>query len=172
MSLIVSRSLYGLDKWKPNRGGMMKAFQSSILTESGTCPANLRMREYYNFHLIKTLKKYNTNHYSTFRPMKASFAERVTRTLKKKLFKYYSPNGSYTRTYILQENLSNYKRTKHSKNWMRPCDVTPNTTVQSYSHLKIAGLAKLLVDNILWINKAKHAITNPILLTGVQNYLK
>lgn len=137
-----------------------KAFES-ILREGRSCK-NLNTdqgKEYYNANFKKLMQKYNINHYSTFSHLKASMAERLIRTLKEKLFKYFSLNGTYKWIDILPKIVENYNTQKHSKTKMRPADVNKKNEEEIrksiYSHLKIAGARKLKVGDVVRISKAK-----------------
>lgn len=133
-----------------------------ILNE-GRCPKNLQTdqgKEYYNAHFKKLMMKFNINHYNTYSTMKAAIAERVIRTLKEKLFKYFTLNGTHKWIDVLPEIVLQYNNTKHRTIKMPPSKVTKNNEAQihlaAYTHLKIAGDRKFKVGDIVRISKAKH----------------
>lgn len=135
-----------------------KAF-ASILEESNRCPKHLQTdqgKEYYNVHFKKLMEKHGINHYSTFSIMKAAIAERVIRTLKEKLFKYFSLNGSYKWFDVLPDIVTLYNNEKHTTTGMKPAEITKNTKLSVYKHLKISGPRKFKVGDIVRISKAKH----------------
>jgi hypothetical protein len=61
-------------------------------------PVNLQTdfgTEFYNIEFERLLKSLNINHYSTYSVKKASIVERLIKTLKGKLFRYFSFIGNY-----------------------------------------------------------------------------
>lgn len=142
---------------------VMRAFDD-ILKSDNRCPKNLQTdqgKEYYNVHFKKLMQKYNINHYSTFSPIKAAIAERVIRTLKEQLFKYFSLNGSYKWIDILTTIVQNYNNQKHTVTSMKPQDINKTNEQKilksSYSYMKIAtGVQKFKVGDVVRISKAKH----------------
>lgn len=64
--------------------------------------------EFYNIHMTDILKKYNIKMYSTYTTKKASIVERFNRTLKSKMWKRFSMNGSYRWVDMLQSLLDEY----------------------------------------------------------------
>ncbi|KAJ8912336.1 hypothetical protein NQ315_005942 [Exocentrus adspersus] len=93
------------------------------------------------------MKQYNINHYSTYSIKKASMAERVIRTIKSKLYKYFSLNGAYNWLDILPEITDNYNESRHSTTGYKPIDVTK---------YKENGVRKFKVGDIVRISKNKH----------------
>ncbi|KAJ8912540.1 hypothetical protein NQ315_006611 [Exocentrus adspersus] len=110
------------------------------------------------------MKKYNINHYSTYSIKKASMAERVIRTIKSKLYKYFSLNGAYNWLDILPEITDNYNESRHSTTGYKPIDVSKSKeklilkTV--YNHIKISGYTPNWTTELFKITAVK--ITNPI----------
>lgn len=136
-----------------------KAFED-ILKE-GRIPKNLQTdhgKEYYNSNFNRLMQKYRINHYSTYSQMKAAVAERVVRTLKEKLFQYFSLNGTYKWIDVLQEIVNNYNNRKHSKTKMRPNEINKSNAknITAYNHLKIAGPRRLKIGDIVRISKSKY----------------
>lgn len=73
------------------------AFQQ-LLNKSGLSPTNLQTdlgKEFYNNEFSKLMTLYKINHYSSYSTKKASIVERVIKTLKGKLYKYFSLAGNY-----------------------------------------------------------------------------
>lgn len=141
------------------------AFTDILNHQSGKrCPRNLQTdqgKEFYNSHFKKLMQRYKINHYSTFSIKKAAIVERVIRTIKEKLFKYFSLNGTYNWLDVLPNIAQNYNNQKHRTINMKPCDVTKDNEQQilksSYSHIKIAGSNKFKVGDMVRISKSKHA---------------
>ncbi len=144
-------------------GDVTEAF-AAILKESKRCPKYLNSdqgKEFYNSNFQRLMKQYNINHYSTFSVKKAAIVERSIRTIKEKLFKYFSLSGTYRWIDVLPNIIKTYNEQKHSLTKMRPCDVSKKhekTLLNTvYNHIKIAtGRAKFSVGDVVRISKAKH----------------
>lgn len=139
-----------------------KAF-SSILKKAGRVPSNLQTdqgKEFFNSQFRKLMIENNINHYNTYTKTKAAIVERVMRTLKEKLYRYFSLNGTYKWIDILQTIVDEYNGTKHSKINMAPRNVSKmnekSILNSSYNNIKIAGKNKLYVGDMVRISKAKH----------------
>ena len=58
--------------------------------------------------------------YSTFNEGKAVVIERFNRTLKNKMFKYFTANGTYKYIDILSSLINEYSNKKHSSTKLSP----------------------------------------------------
>lgn len=98
-----------------------------ILTTSHRAPVNLQTdmgKEFFNDTFKRLTESLKINHYSTFSVKKASIVERLIRTLKSKLYKYFSFSGSYKWfSQPLADVLLSYNNTQHSSTKYKPCDV-------------------------------------------------
>lgn len=135
---------------------MMKIFKD------GRLPTNLQTddgTEFFNTKFKKLMNKYNINHYSTFSSLKASIVERFNRTLKEKMWKQFSLNGSYNWLKIISKLINNYNGTRHRTIKTKPCDVTSDKekTLLStvYNNIKIADTPKYKVGDFVRISKYK-----------------
>lgn len=120
-------------------------------------------KEFFNNQFQNLMKKYDITHYNTYSVMKAAIVERAIRTLKEKLFRYFSLSGSYTWVDVLQDTVDDYNTTWHRTIRMQPNNVN-ETNEDSllrtvYSHLKIAGRGKFKVNDIVRISKNKHVFS-------------
>ena len=81
-------------------------------------------KEFYNQHVKKLLNKLNIEMYSTENEEKSSVVERWNRTMKNKMYKYFTAN--MTRTYIdvLPEMVEKYNNTKHRSIGMNPVEAS------------------------------------------------
>lgn len=143
-----------------NAKDVTTAFQS-ILKE-GRAPKHLHTdngKEFYNKDFKLLIDQYKINLYSTFSVMKASIVERLNRTLKERMWKLFSLQGSYKWQTILPKIVNDYNNTKHSKIKMKPVDV--NKTDEQmllntvYSNIKIAGAGKIKIGDLVRISKYK-----------------
>lgn len=135
-----------------------------ILKDSKRTPKNLQSdqgKEFYNAHFKNLMKMHNVNHYSTFSVKKAAIVERVIRTLKEKLYKYFSLNGTYRWLDILPQITDNYNKRPHRTTGMKPCEINKKNekTVlhSSYNFIKMAtDPKKFKVGDLVRISKYKH----------------
>lgn len=79
--------------------------------------------EFYNSHMRRVLEGYGIKIYSTYSTKKASIVERFNRTLKNKMWKRFSLNGTYRWIDMLQSLIKEYNSTKHRTIKMKPNDV-------------------------------------------------
>lgn len=71
------------------------------------------------------LEKYGITHYFTFnREIKSAAVERLQRTIKSRLFRYFTHSGTYRYVDVLQDIMDSYNHSVHSAIRMRPVDVT------------------------------------------------
>lgn len=98
-----------------------------IIAKSKRRPKNLQTdmgTEFYNDLFQKQMKLLKINHYSSYSTKKASIVERVIRTLKNKLHKSFSYNGSYKWLgRCLEEVVYTYNNSIHRVTKFRPIDV-------------------------------------------------
>lgn len=147
-----------------------KAFRK-IISESGRTPRNVQsdggsefknsiFREFLvsrgikqNFPMLQSLQK-------------ASIVERYNRSLKEKMFKYFTYKGKGYRTYIgvLQDLVNSYNNTKHSTIKMAPVDVTEENSARVYANIKKShkkqkiGIPKLKIDDFVRIIRQKKSL--------------
>ena len=79
--------------------------------------------EFYNQHVKRIFKKHNINHYSVHSEMKAALVERFIRTLKEKIYKYFTANNTYRYIDVLDELIFSYNHTVHSTIKIAPANV-------------------------------------------------
>lgn len=80
-------------------------------------------KEFYNQQMKSMIQQRNITLYSTFSVKKAAIVERFNRTLKNKMWRLFSLNGSYKWLQILQKIIDDYNNTKHRTIKMKPNDV-------------------------------------------------
>lgn len=83
-------------------------------------------KEFYNDTFKNMLKNYNIKLYSTFSNKKAAVIERFNRTLKGKMWREFSVNGSFKWIDILNDLLKEYNNSIHRTIKMKPAEVTSN----------------------------------------------
>lgn len=126
--------------------------------------------EFTAFKFKKFLKENGIIYNSTRNPdIKASICERSIRTLKGKIFKYFTHTGSLTFIDKLDDFVNAYNNSYHRTIKMAPIDVNDNNILQVYENTKKAQLtckakkrknkrikAKLKVGDYVRISKSKN----------------
>ena len=80
--------------------------------------------EYLNKYVKNLLSEFNIHFYHIRSAHKASTAERVNRTIKEKIWKYFTQTGRQKWINVLDDIVSNYNETYHSTIKMAPNEVT------------------------------------------------
>lgn len=139
------------------------AFEHLFAKITNRRPRNLQTdngKEFYNKQFQKIMKVNDINHYSTYTSLKATIVERVIRTLKLLLSKEFTRNGNTKWIAILQHITEMYNNQKHRTIHMKPIDVKGKKIEKQlldsvYSNVKVAGIAKYKVGDIVRISKQK-----------------
>ena len=134
-----TKMVYAAPMKKKNKEWTADAFES-IFKHFDQFPTNLVTdggKEFFNSSVQKVFHNYGINHYraSTKTKFKASVAERVIGTLKRKLEKYFVKNETRKWTDILDKFVLNYNKTPHRSIGMAPLDVTNDNREQVYKQL-------------------------------------
>lgn len=133
----------------------------SRILQLGRKPKNLQTdqgKEFFNAVFSKLMSKHNINHYSTYSNIKACIAERFNRTLKNRLWKQFSLQGSYKWTKILPSLMKHYNNTKHRTINMKPSSVKGKKIERKlllsvYTKASDARLPKYAVNDHVRISK-------------------
>ena len=92
--------------------------------------------EVCNVKVQRLLKKHNIELYSTENEEKCSVIERWNRTIKTKLWKYFTANGTHRWIDILQPLIDKYNSTKHRSIGLTPLDARkPSNYQQVFKNL-------------------------------------
>ena len=125
-------SKYAFAKPMPDKSGptVLAAFKE-ILKESGRKPSKVHTdlgKEFIQKPFQQYLKSQGIRFFNTFSETKASVIERFNRTLKERMFEYFSDKNTYNYVDVLDDIIDGYNRTPHrSLGFLRPVDVTPTT---------------------------------------------
>ena len=120
--------------------------------------------EFYNSQVHKVFLNYGINHYSikTKSKWKASMVERVIRTLKTRLQRYFTKNKTKKWIDVIDQFVSNYNATPHSAHGLPPQDVThenqenvykrlyPDQSLKTDCRLKIGDKVRKIIDKSLF----------------------
>ena len=100
--------------------------------------------EFYNSEVNKIFQNYGINHYSipTKTQWKASMVERVIRTIKSRLQKYFAKNKTKTWINAIQDITEDYNNTPHSATKLPPNEVNSENRETVYKTLYPNSLLK------------------------------
>lgn len=109
---------------KSKRGeDIVNAFQNIFLDRKPKSLQTDKGTEFKNAKFQKFLKENDVRFFTTFNNTKASVVERFNRTLKSKMWKYFTNNRTYRYLDVLDKLLQSYNRTYHSSIKRPPADV-------------------------------------------------
>jgi transposase InsO family protein len=106
--------------------------------DSGRIPKRIHTdqgKEFLNKTIAETLKKHNIKLYTLNSEMKASIVERFNRTLREKMWRYFSHNVTYRYIDILQDLLKNYNGSFHRSIKTSPSSVSKNNEASVWKTL-------------------------------------
>lgn len=120
-----------------------------------------RGKEFYNASVRAMLKSRDIQLYSTFSRMKAAICERFNRTLKSRMWKYFSLRSTQEWIDILPQLVDQYNNTKHRTIKMKPNEVNEHNEEQLlltvYNNSTPAmPKVKFKVGDFVRISKNKH----------------
>ena len=100
---------------------------ASILERSGRKPLHLQTdkgTEFVNRHFKALMGKYRINYYTTQNEeTKAAFVERLQRTYKTKMYRYFTHQRTLTYLPVLEDLMTSYNHTFHRTIGMAPVEV-------------------------------------------------
>lgn len=139
-----------------------------IFTADKRIPVNVQTdkgKEFIGKPVQKLFKKYNINFYVARNPdTKAAVVERFNRTLKTKMFKYFTYANSYRYIDVLQDLLTSYNNTVHRTIKMTPAQVNDSNILTVYNNTYAQSAeqsrqdAKYEVGDHVRISKYKHVL--------------
>ena len=119
---IFSRFLYTFPLKTLSGSEMTKNFQR-LINERGDKPKKLRTdqgSEYKNKEFERLLELENIDHIFTYYETKANYAERVIKTIKLKIIKYFTNRETFQWVDILSDLTNGYNNSKHRSIKMSP----------------------------------------------------
>ena len=87
-------------------------------------------KEFYNVGVKELLKEHNVQYFTTNSDRKAAIVERLNRTLKTSMWKYFYSKGTYKWVEILDELVNDYNQTEHSSILIKPADINKSNKDQ------------------------------------------
>ena len=124
----LSKFLWGVPLKTKSPKHVKEAF-AIIFQSSGRIPQKLQTdagKEFYGREMQEFLKKHNIHHFSSFSDKKASIVERVHRTLKERMWKYFTAKNTYKWVDVLQKLVEGYNTSYHRTIQMKPGNVDKN----------------------------------------------
>ena len=116
-------------------------FPTHLITDAGLGKSKLRISkiflEFFNSKVQNVFRNYGINHYKipTKSKWKASIVERVNRTLKSRIQKYFYENNTKKWIDIYEDVISNYNNTTHSATGVAPNQVSESNRDEVYKRL-------------------------------------
>lgn len=142
----------------------------SIFIEANTTPRHIQSdkgTEFVSKDVQRYFKNKNINYYTTNNPdIKASIVERFQRTLKTKMWRYFTHKNTYKYIDILEDLLHAYNHSYHSSIKMCPYEVSMHNIMTVWNNLynrennkgtSYTPLPKMHVGDYVRITKYKHA---------------
>ena len=148
---------------KSKRGPEVEAAFQSIFDE-GRVPQRIQTdqgKEFENSHVRSLLKSHNVELFSVKSAYKAAMVERFNRTLKTKIWRYFTAKNTHVWVGELQKFVKNYNESYHRIIKMKPVDVTPDNAMDVWLRLydkkakNISNEKKINVGDRVRISKVK-----------------
>ena len=121
------------------------AFERILKRAKGRQPLRLQTdagKEFYNRVFQGVMTRHNIHHFSTRGDTKASVVERFNRTLKERMYRYFTARNTYRYVDALPYLVQGYNATKHRSIGMAPRDVTRAEERQVWQRLYGKRLAR------------------------------
>jgi transposase InsO family protein len=123
-----------------------------------------RGTEFYNAEMRQLLQENAITMYSTHSVYKANMAERLIRTLRKRLARYFEHYGTWRWIDYLQPMINNYNNTVHSATKLKPTSVGLHNQKELWQKLYMtdvpdAGPVKFKPGEFVRISKSRTAFT-------------
>jgi len=120
-------SKYGWTETLHKKTGTEVATAFKSIFSKGRTPKKLwvdKGKEFYNQDVKSLLESRSCSLYSTENEEKSCIVERWNRTMKEKMFKYFSANSTRKYIDVLDEMVNNYNNTRHSSIKMTPVEAS------------------------------------------------
>ena len=114
--------------------GTVEAFTDIVSNDERT-PKYLRYdqgTEFTNRQFQQLLKSMNITGYEAINDTKAAIVERVTRTVKNKMYRYFTAENTFRYMDVLQDLVESYNNTYHRSIGMKPSQVNLRNEFQVF----------------------------------------
>ena len=92
-------------------------------------------KEFYNTSVKRLLNEHDIELFSVMSPKKCALVERWNRTLKSKIWKYFTSRNTYKWLEVLPKIVNAYNRSKHRTIKMKPADVNEENAMIVWERL-------------------------------------
>ena len=157
-----------------------KSFQK--IFESGRIPFKIQSddgKEFFNHYIKDLFDSKNIKHFSTYSDKKAAIVERFNRTLKSRMYKYFTENETRRWIDIIQQLVTGYNNTFHSVIKMTPIEASkPENTETVWWNIYGAyvtadhGVPKFKIGQTVRISKYKSIFDKGYLPNFTEEYFK
>ena len=157
---------------KSKRGEEVSEQFADIIIKSGRRPAIVASdlgSEFYCKPMKEIMDQLAINHISTGSQVKSSVVERSVRTIKSRLYKYFTHANTYRYLDIIQQLVHNYNRTRHTTTNYKPIEVNQSNEEDIYNNVFREGrVAPNRVDDIKKGDYVRLAIIKGIYKKGYE----
>lgn len=146
---IFSRYLWARPLKSKSGRDVRDAFKD-IYTE-GRIPKRLQTdqgKEFFNINVKSLMKANNVHHFHVNSPFKAALVERSIRTIKSRLFRYFTYKKTKKWVDVLEKIIQSYNNSYHRSIGMRPNDVTEEISGNLWLHLYGDDIQKKKKDHL------------------------
>jgi len=129
------------------KSGSSIAVAFEQIFKSGRKPIKIQTdegKEFFNKDFKKVLEKNNVALFKTNSEVKASIVERFNRTLKEKMYKYFTRNKSFSYKNMLDDLISNYNISYHRSIKTSPNLVNKNNEFEIWKKLNNINQQKII----------------------------
>ena len=121
-----------------NKTGQAVTAAFEKVLKQGRTPINLQTddgKEFFNKTFQSLMTRYGIHHFSTSGDTKASVVERFNRTLKQRMYRYFTTNNTLNFVPVLPALVKSYNRSYHRSIKMAPEQVTLANSEQVWENL-------------------------------------
>ena len=121
-----------------NKTGQAVTAAFEKVLKQGRTPINLQTddgKEFFNRTFQSLMTRYGIHHFSTRGDTKASVVERFNRTLKQRMYRYFTTNNTLNFVPVLPALVKSYNRSYHRSIKMAPEQVTLANSEQVWENL-------------------------------------
>jgi len=121
-----------------NKNGKTLVDAFKKILKQGRIPKHLQTddgKEFFNKDLKQLLKDFEINLYATRSEMKACVVERFNRTIKEKMFRFFTESNNYKYIHIIDKLVDSYNSTYHRTIKMSPKEVNEDNEKKLWQQL-------------------------------------
>ena len=127
---------------------MQRPYKKYLITEDNVTDQG---GEFLEAPFQNVLKSHKIDHIIAYGTHKASYSERLNKTLENRLYKYFYENQTFKYTDILKDIVKSYNNTPHSAIHMAPAEVNENNAERLYERVYIPILNKNAATQTVYV---------------------